>query len=139
MTIDNAGRYFIMQDSFKYEDKSNSGIPLNEIVMQNFLDVAKSKASDFRVMFIVNVQNQEFWDVTRANYDSSDTPFDQVMTWKSDSFQFKRYMGSPNISSKLFGFLNHHIALGKRKPVQIVVIPQQVKNSEDLSVALVFE
>jgi hypothetical protein len=141
MTIDAAGRYFVMQDSFKATDQTGSGIPLNEMVMQNFLHVAGKNSKDFAVMFIVNIQNQEFWNVVRASYDEIGKPFDRVeeFTPENNKVAFDRFMGTPNINSKLFGFANHYDALGKKKPLSIVVIPQQYKHADELSIALVFE
>jgi hypothetical protein len=141
MTIDADGRYFIMQDSFKATDQTGSGIPLNEMVMQNFLHVAGTNADQFAVMFIVNIQNQEFWNVVRASYDERNKPFEQVLTFtpEHNKAAFDRFMGTPNISSKLFGFSNHYIALGRNPPRSIVVIPQQSTGADELSIALVFK
>jgi hypothetical protein len=140
MTIDSGGRYFIMQDSFKATDQTGSGIPLNEMVMQNFLDVAGTNADKFTVMFIVNIQNQEFWNVVRASYDEAKKPFDRVLTFTPEKQKaaFERFMGTPNISSKLFGFQNHYNAIGKKTPKSIIVIPKQSPDADDLSIALVF-
>jgi hypothetical protein len=92
-------------------------------------------------MFIVNIQNQEFWNVVRASYDERNKPFEQVLTFtpEHNKAAFDRFMGTPNISSKLFGFSNHYIALGRNPPRSIVVIPQQSTGADELSIALVFK
>jgi hypothetical protein len=138
MTIDDGGRYFIKQDSFKATDQTGSGIPLNEMAMQSFLRVAGANADKFSVMFIVNIQNQEFWNVVRANYDDYKAPFEKVLAFKAGTVAFNRLLGTQNINSMLFGFQNHYIALGRKMPTRIIVIPKEVPNAGELSIALVF-
>jgi hypothetical protein len=125
MTVDPGGRFFVMQESYKKDNLDIGKIPLNEMVMQGFLNVAGAKSKNFKVMFITNIQNRLFWEITRKNYDATGHPFSHVVTFAKDTPEFNRYMGSDNINSKFFGFGNHHNALGNKRPVEIIIVPKQ--------------
>jgi hypothetical protein len=125
MTVDPGGRFFVIQDSYKKDNTGKGTVPLNEMIMQGFLNVAGSKSKNFKVMFITNIQNRLFWEITRKNYDATGHPFSHVVTFAKDTPEFNRYMGSDNINSNFFGFGNHHNALGNKRPVEIIIVPKQ--------------
>lgn len=138
-TYHKEGEFIIYEKAFKGNNVPD-GLPLNEMNMQIFKDVAGDKTKNFKAAFLMDIQNKEFWGITRQNYDDMKQPFTEVLTFKTGTPQFDRYMGSPNLNSKFFSFINHHNALGNKVPVKIVVIPKQVENSAgQLTAAVVFE
>jgi hypothetical protein len=141
-TYDKEGRFVVWQDAFKENDKapSNKKVPLNEMGMQNFIATAGDKTKNFKVAFLMDIQNKEFWGITRQSYNDKMQPFEQVLTFQHGTPQFERFMGSPNINSKFYYFINHHNAIGNKTPEKVIVIPKQVENSGGkLTVALVFK
>ncbi|KAK2599120.1 hypothetical protein QQS21_005381 [Conoideocrella luteorostrata] len=129
-TYDEGGRFIVYQDAFKEADTAKK-VPLNEMGMQNFLNAANpksQKSQNFKTAFLMDVQNKEFWEITRQNYNDLKQPFSQVLTFRRGTPQFNRYMGSPNFNSKFYSFANHHDSIGNKIPTSIVVIPKQVEN-----------
>lgn len=125
-TYDTSGNFIVYQDAFK-EANTVTGAkktPLNEMGAQNFIRAAGDNAKNLKAAFLTDVQNKEFWGITRQNYNDMKQPFSQVLTFKSGTPQFDRYMGSPNFGSKWLSFINHHNAIGNAVPDKIVVIPK---------------
>ncbi|CAG8956015.1 hypothetical protein HYFRA_00008871 [Hymenoscyphus fraxineus] len=132
------GQFIIYQHAYKENDGVGE-IPINEIQMQNFFAASKENAKNFRAAFFENIQNKEFWAITRENYNDMKQPYTKALTFERGTPQFDRYMGSPNIWSKFWGFGNHHNALGKPIPMRIIITPTQVPNSFGLGAAIVFK
>lgn len=141
-TYDKGGQFIVYQDAFK-EANTITGpkkTPLNEMGTQNFIAAAGDNTGKFKAAFLTDIQNKEFWAITRQNYNDMKQPFDQVLTFKSGTPQFDRYMGSPNFGSKFFSFGNHHNAMGDGIPDKVIVIPKDVENSGNkLTVGVVFK
>lgn len=142
-TYDKEGRFIVYQDAFKEADTA-TGVkktPLNEVGMQLFLAEAGDKAKNFRVAFLSNVQNQEFWAMVKQAYTDLGQEFKQVLTFERGTPQFERFMGSPNFFSKFFSFSNHREAIGNKVPDKVIVAPKQVEGntSGGLAVAIVFK
>ncbi|KAG5983916.1 hypothetical protein E4U55_006699 [Claviceps digitariae] len=126
-TYDPEGRMIIFQDAFNELNvgKGAKRIPLNEMGLQNFMNVAGDKAKNLRAVFLMDVQNKEFWAITRECYNARGQPFTQILTFERGTAEFNRFMGSPNFNSKFFSFANHHDALGNKVPYKVIVIPMQ--------------
>ncbi|KAI1840390.1 hypothetical protein JX266_013398 [Neoarthrinium moseri] len=142
------GNYIMYQVAFKDGNKATDKVPLNEIGMQNFLrvagpDKAKNKpdsTKNFKAAFLMDIQNKEFWGITRQNYNDMKQPFSEVLTFNRGTPQFDRYMGSPNIKSKFFSYGNHHNAIGNKVVDKIIIIPKQAENSGGkFTAALIFK
>lgn len=97
-TYDTDGKFIVFAAAFK-ENQAGippaKRIPLNEMGMQNFLTAAGEKAKNLKAAFLFDVQNKEFWAITKQNYDDMKQSFDKVLTFERGSPQFDRYMGSP--------------------------------------------
>ncbi|CAG8977876.1 hypothetical protein HYALB_00001753 [Hymenoscyphus albidus] len=137
-TFADNGLFIIYQHAYKENDDVGE-IPINEIQMQTFFDASKGNSRSFRVAFLENIQNKEFWAITRENYNDMRQPYTKVLTFERGTPQFDRYIGSPNIWSKFWGFGNHHNALGKPILMRIIVTPAQVSNAFGLGAAIVFK
>ncbi|KAI1868396.1 hypothetical protein JX265_007219 [Neoarthrinium moseri] len=134
------GNYIMYQVAFKDGNNVADKIPLNEIGMQNFQKVAGDNTKNFKAAFLMELQNKEFWGITRQNYNDMKQPFSEVMTFNRGTPQFERYMGSPNINSKFFSYGNHHNAIGNKIVDKIVIIPKQAENSGGkFTAALIFK
>lgn len=141
-TYNKGGKFIIFQDAFKEKNVGTGAkkLQLNEMVMQNFLTVAGEKSNKLEVVFFMNIQNKEFWAITKQNYHDKGKPLSEMLRFQRGSPQFNRFMGSPNVHSKFFGFANHHGAIGNKIPKEFIVIPRQVEGSGGkLTVALTFE
>lgn len=138
------GQFIVYQDAFKAADTTpGTKVPLNEMGLQNFIAASKDApggATNFKAAFLTNIQNKEFWAITRQNYNDKNQPFNQVLIFPRGTPEFDRYMGSPNFNSKFFSFANHHEAIGNKVPDKVIVIPKQAENSgNELTVAVVFK
>lgn len=145
------GQFMIYQTAFKDTNKGIPGkIPHNELGLQNFMHVAGKNAKNLQVIFLENVQNKEFWAITRQAYNDAKQPFDKVLTFQrghpETGAAFDRFMGSPNLSSKFYSFANHHNEIGNRVPYKVVVSPKQHRakigdnpSTHYLNVAVVFK
>ena len=140
-SYDPDGNFIMYQDAFKKtNDDVAKKLPLNEIGMQNFINVAGDNTKNLKAAFLMDVQNKEFWAITRQNYNDMKQPFDQVLTFEHGTPQFNRYMGSPSLFSKFYSFGNHHNAIGNKIPDKVIVIPKQAEGSGgQLTVAVVFK
>ncbi|OAQ59216.1 hypothetical protein VFPPC_16897 [Pochonia chlamydosporia 170] len=139
-TYDKEGRFIMYQSAFKELNPKNSKTPLNEMGMQSFISAAGDKTKNLKAVFLMDVQNKEFWAITRQNYNDLKQPFTQVLTFQRNTPQFDRYMGSPNMNSKLYSFANHHNAIGNKIPTSIIVIPKKAENSGNkLTAAVIFK
>ncbi|KAK8003963.1 hypothetical protein PG989_003682 [Apiospora arundinis] len=139
-TYDPKGNFIYYESAFKEANNVEDKIPLNEVGMQNFKKIAGDNTKNFKVAFLANIQNKEFWEITRQNYNDVKQPYSQVMTFEHGTPQFDRYMGSPNINSKFFSWGNHHNAIGNKQVDKIVVIPKQVEGSGGkMTAALIFK
>ncbi|CAG8957506.1 hypothetical protein HYFRA_00011488 [Hymenoscyphus fraxineus] len=146
-TYDKNGQFIVYQDAFKDADTAaGTKVPLNEIGMQQFQkatlvgtqDMGKTK--NFKAAFLMDVQNKEFWAITRENYNDMKQPFSEILTFNRGTPQFDRIMGSPNFNSKFYSFANHHNAIGNKVPDKVIVVPKQAENSGNkLTVAVVFK
>jgi hypothetical protein len=125
--IDPRGHFVVWEVAFKEKNNFPDAIPLNELGMQSFIKVAGANTKNLKVAFLSDIQNKEFWAITRQNYNDRKATFEQVLTFERGTPQFDRYIGSPNIGSKLFGLANHHNAISNREPSKIVIMPKQVK------------
>lgn len=139
-TYDHEGGFIVYQTAFKKDNKVPGATPLNEMSMQSFISAAGDKTKNLKAVFLMDVQNKEFWAITRQNYNDLKQPFTQVLTFQRNTPQFDRYMGSPNMNSKLYSFANHHNAIGNKIPTSIIVIPKQAENSGNkLTAAVIFK
>jgi hypothetical protein len=126
-SFDPDGRFVVWEAAFKQANDVADAIPLNELGMQSFIKAVGAKTKNLKVAFLANIQNKEFWAITRQNYNDKKAGFDRVLTFERGTEQFKRYMGSPNLGSKFYAFANHHRAISNRVPSKIVIMPKQVK------------
>ncbi|KAG6010739.1 hypothetical protein E4U21_004127 [Claviceps maximensis] len=141
-TYDPQGRVILYQDAFKDLNVGQGAkkIPLNEMGMQNFKSVAGDKTKNLRAVFLMDVQNKEFWAITRECYNARRQSFNEILTFEHGSPEFNRYMGSPNFKSKFYSFANHHGSIANKTPDKVVVIPKQhEKSGGKLTVAIVFK
>ncbi|KAK8132089.1 hypothetical protein PG999_000262 [Apiospora kogelbergensis] len=139
-TYDPKGNFIYYESAFKDANTVEDKIPLNEMGMQNFKKIAGDNTKNFKAAFLGDIQNKEFWEITRQNYNDMKQPYSQVMTFEHDTAQFERYMGSPNLNSKFFSWGNHHNAIGNKVVDKIVIIPKQAENSgRKMTAALVFK
>ncbi|KAG5923432.1 hypothetical protein E4U42_004963 [Claviceps africana] len=140
-TYDADGKIILYQDAFNANNIGQGAkrIPLNEMGMQNFKSVAGDKTKNLRAVFLMNVQNKEFWGITRECYNARGQPFSEVLTFERGTAEFNRFMGSPSFSSKFLSFANHHNAIDNKVPQRVIVMPEQHANSGGkLTVAVVF-
>lgn len=146
-TYDKNGEFMILEEAFKINDEKRK-VPINEIGYQAYAKTAGENTKNLKGMFLMDVQNKEFWAITRTNYNEAGYNFDQVVTFKrgtpAETAQFERFLGSPNINSKFNSLTNHHGATGGREPTKIIIVPKQAKRADDtpngkLTAALVFE
>jgi hypothetical protein len=140
-SYDPEGKIIVYQNAFKEQNvQVTDPIPLNEIAMQNFIRVAGDNTRNLKAAFITDIQNKGFFDITRKNYNDKHENFKTVLTFKAGTAEFNRYIGSDNVKSKMFSFINHHNAIGNKKIEKIVVAPMQAdKADHELSIAIVFK
>ncbi|KAG6099711.1 hypothetical protein E4U30_006153 [Claviceps sp. LM220 group G6] len=141
-TYDPNGRIILYQDAFKDLNVGQGAkkIPLNEMGMQNFKSVAGEKTKNLKAVFLMDVQNKEFWAITRESYNARKQPFKEILTFPRGSPEFNRFMGSPNFSSKFYSFANHHNAIGNKVPDKVIVMTREHPNSGGkLTVAVTFK
>lgn len=139
---DEQGEFIMYQEGFKDLQKDiPNAIPLNELGMQNFLKTAGSNAKNLKAAFLTDVRNQELWAIVKNNYNDKEKSFDNVLTFERGSAQFNRIMGSPNFRSKMYGYGNHHNAIGGKVPNKVIVVPKQAQADDpdaELILAVVF-
>lgn len=122
------GEFIVWEHAFKQANNVANAIPLNELGMQSFIQaVGAANTKNLKVAFLANIQNKEFWAITRQTYNEQKKPFDQMLSFNRGTAEFTRFMGSPNLASKFFGFANHHRAINNRVPTKIVIMPKQVE------------
>ena len=138
--FDPNGKFMVYSNTFKVEnDLVPDHVPLNEIAMQNFINVAGANTKNLQAAFITNVKNKGFYDITKRNYFDAKQTFQRVVSFPRGTLEFSRIIGSDNVFSKMFSYMNHHNALGDKEIKKIVIMPRQSPGSDsELSIAIVF-
>ncbi|CAK3917485.1 Hypothetical predicted protein [Lecanosticta acicola] len=134
-TYDPLGNFIMYQDAFRTNERApaDERVPLGEMGLQLYqqaLSTTQRTTGNLKAAFLMNIQNKGFWAITIQNYNDLRTPLDKVLTFKSGTPQFERYMGSDNLKSKFYAFANHHWAIGNKIPDQIIVVPKQAMKTD---------
>ncbi|SMR51210.1 unnamed protein product [Zymoseptoria tritici ST99CH_1E4] len=125
---DTEGRFIMYQEADKRaQPKDGYQLPVWEMGMQSFIESAPGKTQNLKVVFLMDIQNTEFYKIVRANYNEAKQPFDQILTFNSGTPAFNRIMGSPNFRSKFLAYGYHHNAIGNKVPDKVVVAPKQAQ------------
>ncbi|KAH8885864.1 hypothetical protein GQ53DRAFT_350098 [Thozetella sp. PMI_491] len=138
---DPQGEWAVIEAELKSSD-NNPGkrIPVNELTWQAQVKVFKTNTGKLKVMFIENVRNKGFCEITKQNYIETNKALDSVAVWEPGTVYFNRMLGSDNLSGKFNAWSNHHTAFGDKEIERIATMPRQVAGSDGFfHVAVVFK